>query len=117
MVCTRKALESGTIVYMQRLSAEKRALGLWIRSWQLAGNRWPPKSRAILQQIITMIANAFLDASNGDLTRLEAMELARETMAPFTAQRIYSGSEQDYVVDALTDVILSLEWGDEFPSD
>lgn len=102
---------------MERLSAEKRALGLWIRAWQLSGNRWPPKSRAILRQIITMIANAFVDASAGTLTQAEALEIARETMIPFTAQRIYSGSEQDYVVDALRDAILSIEFGDTFPDE
>ncbi len=98
-----------------RLSAEKRALGLWIRAWQLAGNRWPPKSRAILHQIITMIANAFIDASGGTLDRSEALRFARETMSPFTAQRIYPGSEQDFIVDALTDALLAIEWDDTFP--
>lgn len=100
-----------------RLSAEKRALGLWIRAWQLSGNRWPPQSRAILRQIMTMIANALIDASNGELNSAEALQLARETMSPFTAQRIYTGSEQDFVVDAIADAILSVEWGDTFPDD
>lgn len=100
-----------------RISAEKRALGLWIRSWQLAGNRWPPQSRAILRQIMTMIANAFIDASNGDLSSAEALQFARETMTPFTRQRLYTGSEQDFVVDALRDAIIAIEWGDTFPDE
>lgn len=100
-----------------RVSAEKRALGLWIRAWQLSGNRWPPRSRAILRQIMTMIANAFIDASKGELDSAEALQFARETMSPFTSQRIYTGSEQDFVVDALTDAILSIEFGDTFPED
>jgi hypothetical protein len=101
---------------VSRISAEKRALGLWIRAWQLAGNRWPPQSRAILRQIIEMIANAFVAASDGELSSADAIQFARETMTPFTAQRIYTGSEQDYIVDALTDAILAIEWDDTFPT-
>ena len=98
-----------------RISAEKRALGLWIRAWQLSGNRWPPQSRAILAQIMTMMANAFEDAGQGELSSAEAFEYARETMLPFTNHVVLSGSEQDFIVDAIADAILTIEMGNVFP--
>lgn len=95
-----------------RIPAKKRALGLWIRCWQLAGGRWPPASRAITHQIVVMVANALHDASGGRLSRRQALRRARETMAPLTAQRFYPGGEQDVAVERLTEAILDAEIGD-----
>lgn len=95
----------------QRIPARKRALGLWIRCWQLAGGRWPPESRAITHQIVVMVKNCLLDVSDGRLTEAQAMRRARTAMAPLTAQRFYPGSEQDVAIDRLTDAILEAEMG------
>lgn len=35
--------------------------------------------------------------------------MAHETLSPFLAQKFYPGSEQDVVIDALTEAILSAE--------
>lgn len=96
----------------ERIPAKKRALGLWARSWQLAGGRWPPASRAITHQIVVMVANCLLDAGGGRLSHSEALRRARQTMAPLTAQRFYPGSEQDIAIDRLTEAILDAEIGE-----
>jgi hypothetical protein len=93
----------------EHIPARKRALGLWVRAWQLAGGRWPPASRAIAHQIVVMVANCLHDAAAGRLSRREALRRARETMAPLTAQRFYPGSEQDVAVNRLTEAILEAE--------
>lgn len=91
-----------------------RALGLWARCWQLAGGVWPPPSRAITHQIVMMLAR-YLQAASGDrLSWEEALGLARETMAPLTAQRFYPGGEQDVAVDHLAEAIVAAESG-RFP--
>ena len=86
-----------------RLSLEKRALGTWIRAWQLAGNRWPPESRAIARQIVVMLANQIEEISEGAISAEEAFLLARETLSPLLAQAFYSGSEQDIAIERITD--------------
>lgn len=83
-----------------------------MRSWQLAGGRWPPASRAITHQIVVMVANCLHDAAGGRLSRQEALLRARQTMAPLTAQRFYPGSEQDVAIERLTEAILDAEIGD-----
>ena len=88
-----------------QLSVEKRALGIWIRCWQLAGGEWPPPSRGIAQQIVMMIANYLHDLGDGRLTQQAAFVLAHETMAPIIAQRFYTGSEQDIVIERLSAAI------------
>lgn len=85
----------------EALSLEKRALGIWIRCWQLAGRQWPPESRGIAQQIVMMLANYLYDLGEGRLTRQAAFVLAHETMSPLIGQRFYSGSEQDVAVERI----------------
>ena len=80
---------------------DKRALGTWIRAWQLAGNRWPPESRAIARQIVVMLANQLEEVGEGRLTAEEAFLLARETLSPLLAQRFYTGSEQDIAIERI----------------
>ncbi|MEM8857337.1 MAG: hypothetical protein AAGD96_03400 [Chloroflexota bacterium] len=89
----------------EELSAEKRALGTWIRAWQLSGNQWPPESRAIARQIVIMLANQLEELSRGTMSADEAFLLARETLSPLLAQRFYTGSEQDVAVERIQEAI------------
>lgn len=100
-------------MYDDELSTEKRALGVWVRCWQLAGGRWPPESRAIAQQIVMMLANYLYDLGAGRLTRQAAFVLAHETMAPLIAQRFYSGSEQDIAVERIGEALDTAVVGDD----
>lgn len=95
-----------------RIPARKRALGLWARSWQLAGGEWPPPSRAIAHQIVVMLKNCLLDAADDRLSEEEAMRRAKKTMAPLMGQRFYPGSEQDIAIDRITEAILDAEIGE-----
>jgi len=87
------------------LTTSKRALGTWIRAWQLAGNRWPPESRAIAHQIVMMLAHQLEELGEGSLSADEAFLLARETMSPLLAQRFYTGSEQDIAIERIQGVM------------
>lgn len=90
---------------MSDLPIEKRALGTWIRAWQLAGNRWPPESRAIAHQIVMMLAHQLEELAEGNMSADEVFLLARETMLPLLAQRFYTGSEQDIAVERIQDAM------------
>lgn len=96
----------------KRLSSEKRALGIWIRAWQLAGGQWPPESRGIAHQIVMMLAHALQEASNSELSEEEVFVLARETFIPLMAQKFYSGSEQDIAIERIQQALLDVEFGD-----
>ena len=96
----------------ERISAQKRALGLWARCWQLSGGEWPPASRAIAHQIVMMVTHCLVDVGNGRISQPDAFSMAHETLSPFLAQKLYSGSEQDFVIDSLRDVILAAEIGE-----
>ncbi|MFK7805959.1 MAG: hypothetical protein AB8G95_30295 [Anaerolineae bacterium] len=87
------------------LSTDKRALGTWIRAWQLAGNRWPPESRAIAHQIVMMLTHQLEELGQGGLSADEAFLLARETMSPLLAQRFYTGSEQDIAIERIQEAM------------
>lgn len=91
------------------LPIEKRALGTWIRAWQLAGNRWPPESRAIAHQIVMMLAHQLEELAEGnmsaELSSDEAFLLARETMLPLLAQRFFTGSEQDIALERIQEAM------------
>lgn len=89
----------------EKISPEKRALGTWIRAWQLAGNQWPPQSRAIARQIVVMLANQLHELSQGQVSAEEAFLLAREALAPLLAQRFFTGSEQDIAVERIQEAI------------
>ncbi len=82
----------------ENISPENRALGTWIRAWQLAGHQWPPESRAIARQIVVMLANQLDEVARGALSAEEAFLLAREALSTLLAQRFYSGSEQDIAI-------------------
>lgn len=84
---------------------DKRALGIWIRAWQLAGSRWPPESRGIAHQIVMMLARHILELSEGSLSQAEAVAMARDALSPILAQRFYSGSEQDIVIERIEAVL------------
>ena len=90
---------------MSDLPLDKRALGTWIRAWQLAGNRWPPESRAIAHQIVMMLAHQLEELGQGSLSADEAFLLARETLLPLLAQRFYTGSEQDIAVERIQEAM------------
>jgi len=96
----------------ERLFSEKRALGIWIRAWQLAGGQWPPESRGIAHQIVLMLAHALQEVSCDQLNQEEAFLLARETFLPLMAQKFYSGSEQDIAVERIQQALLDAEFGD-----
>ena len=89
----------------ERLPIEKRALGTWIRAWQLAGNRWPPESRAIAHQIVMMLAHQLEELGDGSMSADEVFLLARETMLPLLAQRFYTGSEQDIAIERIQEAM------------
>ena len=89
----------------ENISADKRALGTWIRAWQLAGNRWPPESRAIAHQIVMMLAHQLEELGAERITADEAFLMARETMLPLLAQRFYTGSEQDIAIERIQEII------------
>ena len=82
-------------------SIQKRALGTWIRAWQLAGNQWPPESRAIARQIVVMLANQLQEVGASNLSADESFLMAREALSPLLAQRFYTGSEQDIAVSRI----------------
>lgn len=94
------------------LPLKKRALGTWIRAWQLSGNRWPPESRAIAHQIVMMLAHQLEELGKGDLSADEAFLLARETLLPLLAQRFYTGSEQDIAVERIQEVLAFAQQAD-----
>ena len=87
------------------LPTDKRALGTWIRAWQLAGNRWPPESRAIAHQIVMMLAHQLEELGEGSMSADDAFLLARETMLPLLAQRFYTGSEQDIAIERIQEAL------------
>lgn len=101
----------------ERISAEKRALGLSARAWQLAGNRWPPPSRAIAYQIVGMVANALRDASGQSWTVEDSMAVSRELLAPFLAQPLAAPHEQRAFSHAIRDALLDAEFGNTLPDD
>ncbi|MFT5196687.1 MAG: hypothetical protein ACI9EW_002827 [Cellvibrionaceae bacterium] len=90
---------------MNKPPLDKRALGTWIRAWQLAGNRWPPESRAIAHQIVMMLAHQLEEVAKGRISADDAFLLARETMLPLLAQRFYTGSEQDIAIERIQEAL------------
>ena len=89
----------------EQLPLEKRALGTWIRAWQLAGNQWPPESRAIARQIVVMLAHQLEDVGEGNLSAEEAFLLSREALSTLLAQRSYTGSEQDIAIARIQEAL------------
>ena len=87
------------------LPLKKRALGTWIRGWQLAAKRSPPASRAIAHQIVMMLAHQLEELGQGHLSADEAFLLARETLSPLLAQCFFPGSEQDIAVERIQDAM------------
>ncbi len=96
----------------ERLSTKKRALGIWVRAWQLSGGEWPPSSRGIAHQIVMMLAHQLSELSEKRLSTEEAFLLARETFVPLMAQKFYEGSEQDIAIERIQEALLEAELGD-----